>query len=455
MYIDYDGSNALDDWAFSPGFDLTAGTTYTIEFYYRARSSSWYESLELHYGTSQSSAGMTTELFDNASFNHTTYHIVSVNVTPSSSGTYYFGWHAYSAANKYGIHVDDISLDIAPTCLPPTSLSSSSITYTTATISWTAPGTGTPSGYQWEVRTSGAAGSGATGLVANGTTTHPTVSANITGLAGGTTYYFYVRTDCGAGDYSSWASSSFNTLSCNVPTGIGSSAVTSTTATISWTAPASGSPSGYEYEVRSSGAAGSGATGLAASGSTTSPTVTANITGLTPATSYSIYVRTVCYAGFYSSWTSASIFTTACATITPPYTQDFASYLPNCWSETTGTLAAPTTTSGTTSSWVDDGFANVGSTGAAKVNIYSTGYDEWLISPSIDLGDGSTDYQLEFDLALTDFASTAAPDLTGIDDKFAVVISTDDGATWTSVNTLMLWDNAGSPNIYNNISNTG
>jgi subtilisin-like proprotein convertase family protein len=36
-----------------------------------------------------------------------------------------------------------------------------------------------------------------------------------------------------------------------------------------------------------------------------------------------------------------------------------------------------------------------------------------------------------------------------------VVISTDNGVTWTSANTLRLWNNSGSTNVYNNISNTG
>ncbi len=198
------------------------------------------------------------------------------------------------------------------TCYTPNSLTSSTISYQTATIGWTAPATGTsPANYEYEVRTSGAAGSGATGLVASGTTTAPTVSASLTGLNGGTAYSYYVRSNCGGGDYSSWSSAgSFTTLSCSGPTGVTSSALTYTSATIGWTAPATGSPAGYEYEVRTSGTAGSGSTGLIASGTTTGSTVSASITGLTAGTTYSIYVRSNCYSGFNSSWTSAVTFST-------------------------------------------------------------------------------------------------------------------------------------------------
>ena len=203
-----------------------------------------------------------------------------------------------------------------PSCFVPTTLISSSISYQSATIAWTAPATGTsPSGYDYEVRTSGAAGSGATGLVASGTTTAPTVSAALTGLTGATAYSYYVRSNCGSGDFSSWTSAgTFTTTSCAIPTGLVSSSVTSSSATITWLAPASGSPAGYEYEVRTSGAAGSGATGLVLTGTTTAPTVTTNLTGLTASTAYSVYVRSNCYTGFNSAWTSAVSFTTSCAT---------------------------------------------------------------------------------------------------------------------------------------------
>ncbi len=203
-----------------------------------------------------------------------------------------------------------------PTCYVPTALTSSTITTQSATIAWTAPTSGTaPAAYDYEVRTSGAAGSGATGLVASGSTSAPTVSAAITGLTGATAYFYYVRSNCGGGDFSAWTSAgTFTTSSCNVPTGLTTSSITTSSATITWVAPSTGSPAGYEYEVRTSGAAGSGATGLVSTGTTTAPTVTANLTGLSASSTYSVYVRSNCYTGYNSAWTSAINFTTSCAT---------------------------------------------------------------------------------------------------------------------------------------------
>src|SRR5690606_34254112 len=61
----------------------------------------------------------------------------------------------------------------------------------------------TASGYEWERRTSGAGGSGSTGLAASGSTAGST-TATATGLTYGTDYLVYVRSACD-GAHSLWA----------------------------------------------------------------------------------------------------------------------------------------------------------------------------------------------------------------------------------------------------------
>lgn len=136
-------------------------------------------------------------------------------------------------------------------CYIPTAVSSSSVTATTATISWTAPAPAPSNGYTYEIRTSGAAGSGATGLATSGSTAAGVTSANISGLTASTTYYVYVRSYCGGSNYSSWTSSySFTTLiaACTTPavqpTLLTLSSITATGLSGSFTA-ASPAPSGY------------------------------------------------------------------------------------------------------------------------------------------------------------------------------------------------------------------
>ncbi|MBK7525176.1 MAG: hypothetical protein IPI53_13790 [Saprospiraceae bacterium] len=74
------------------------------------------------------------------------------------------------------------------------------------TINWTEPVPPAGTGYEWEVRTSGAAGSGPTGLVASGSVATGMTMASVSGLSGNTMYTAYVRSDCGAGDFSIWSS---------------------------------------------------------------------------------------------------------------------------------------------------------------------------------------------------------------------------------------------------------
>ncbi len=187
--------------------------------------------------------------------------------------------------------------------------------------------------------------------------------------------------------------------------------------------------------------------------------LTYDITGLSSNTTY--YVRVRAYdavSGCYSNFSGTLTQLTLCDPVTVlPFTQDFEGTLfpPSCWTRYSGLLADPSVLVPTTSGWTKDDWRNVTSPvdKAARLNVYGSTTKYWLMTPLIDIGTGN--YQLDFDLALTDYGNAAQPDQNGTDDKFAVVISTDYGVTWSSANTLRLWDNAGSPYVYNNISYLG
>lgn len=240
-----------------------------------------------------------------------------------------------------------------------------------------------------------------------------------------------------------------------------SASVLATTAVLGGNITATGcsniSERGIYWSVTSGFADGTGTKVSVTAGAPYSAGVfTINVSGLSANTVYYYKAFTTNSAG--TVYTSQETFTTPCAAFNPPYIQDFASYVPSCWNEATGALAPTTTLTTGSSAWTADGFANSGSTGAARIDIWSTGTTDWLVSPAVNLVAGNN-YQLEFDLALTDYGSTSVAETDGVDDKFAVVISTDGGATWSSANTLMLWDNDNSTNtsnnrVYNDISNT-
>ena len=230
--------------------------------------------------------------------------------------------------------------------------------------------------------------------------------------------------------------------SCLAPANFEAAAVTSTSANLTWTASASNETAwNIEY----------GADGFTqGDGSGTTVAVTANpyaFTALTANTSYDVYLQANCGAGDTSVWVGPLSFTTLCATEIPDYTQGFDPYTGICWTEATGPIAGPT--AGTTSSiWFQDEFANTDALGqSAGINIYGTGDESWLISPTFDLSSGG--YEINLDAALTAYAATTTGELNG-DDAVHVMQSLDEGSTWSSIYT---WDATNMPsNVGDNVT---
>lgn len=98
-----------------------------------------------------------------------------------------------------------------PVCPVPTALAASSITTTTASLNWTQ--TGTPA--SWQIKYGPPGFNPASAGTAINTTTHPyTLNPP---LLPATTYDFYVRAVCSAGDTSAWSTVSTFTTNCVSP----------------------------------------------------------------------------------------------------------------------------------------------------------------------------------------------------------------------------------------------
>jgi hypothetical protein len=207
-------------------------------------------------------------------------------------------------------------------------------------------------------------------------------------------YNLSVPLSCGAitnGETEDYTFTVLPAPTCITPAAVTASAVTSTTATISWTAASPAPSNGYQYEVRSSGTAGSGASGLVANGNTAAGVVAVNISGLLTSNTYSVYVRSFCGGTDYSIWTSAYTFTTPCDATNIPYTQNFESVV---------TPAIPSCTSiqnaGTGNSWITTSPAAYGFT--TKVLEYpynANAANAWFYTQGLNLTAG-TSYRLTF-----------------------------------------------------------
>lgn len=200
----FSASSPADVWFYTRGLNLTAGTSYRLKFNYGNNSTTYVESMEVKYGSSPTAASMSDLVVDYASITGATLLQSTTDFVPSTTGVYYFGFHAYSITDQWNLFVDDISIETTPLCNEPVNLFADPTltTTTTANIVWDAPTTGTPTGYELYYSTSS---------VLPIATTTPTVSGvtsltySLTGLSPATTYYVYVRSVCGAAGASAWS----------------------------------------------------------------------------------------------------------------------------------------------------------------------------------------------------------------------------------------------------------
>lgn len=195
-------ANPANVWWFTEGINLVGGTTYSINYLYGGTSvpSTVQNKMKVAYGTYPSAASMTNNLDDHPDIKGSSFSNI-VNFTPASSGVYYFGFNAYSNANNGQLYVDDVQV-YESVCLQPTAVSVSGITGATAVLNWTAPSPAPSNGYAYYYSTSSTPPTNAT--PPSGFTGPGVTNVTLTGLAGLTNYYFWVRTNCGFGDFGEW-----------------------------------------------------------------------------------------------------------------------------------------------------------------------------------------------------------------------------------------------------------
>jgi hypothetical protein len=124
---------------------------------------------------------------------------------------------------------------------------------------------------------------------------------------------------------------------CLEPSALFVSEITSSSATIAWAAPSTAPANGYQYYLSTSSTnptAATPATGAVAAGITE-----LDLTALTPATQYYIWIRSACSATEFGIWVGSATFSTLCVPVTS-YVENFDSIpsgfnaaMPTCWNE--------------------------------------------------------------------------------------------------------------------------
>ena len=430
-----------------PELAIPTGKTYqfVIDVYRTTYSTSYNDGIRVYANTSRDLEGATELGFLYRVCTKTDNGVVTAETTT--------GWYTYAFDIPYdgscfvilkgegqggnSTYVDNFVIRQAPDCDTPTGLAvtANSQTPEGATITWTA-GEGTA----WTVEYKKTADE-------NWTTITPNVTAptyTFTGLDASTSYKTRVSVVCSAGDGVTYPTDpvGFTTdVACPAPKNLVVSNVTSSSATLTW-AP------GYtetEWTVKYKKHADAEYT-------TVTPNVTVNPTvslpGLTGATAYDVQIIGCEPTHIYSV---NNAFSTAYGV---PFTEAFATdSQPASWNQYSGlmenVLAGTENLVAANLVWV---FTNTNVFGAyhTKLNIFGITKNHWLVTPNIEIGNDN--YNLNFDIALTKFNTANAAGTDCDDDKFAALITTDNGATWSQ---LALWDNAGSARVYNDIKTNG
>ena len=317
-----------------------------------------------------------------------------------------------------------------PTCFVVKNIAVSDITSSSAVLNWTK---GTEDQHAWQVVYSADPAFDLANVTAEDIHDVTALPYAIAELATDTLYHVYVRANCSEGeneDYSMWSELfTFHTASlCQTPSDLQADSITPTSLLISWN---TYGQTGFNLTYSD----GANADTIY---NVSSPYL---LEGLTTNTSYSVKVQAACS----DAWSQQQIFKTAYGV---PFEEKFGTALPTDWSQYAGLLSNVLNgTARTSASLWYFGTNNGVFDNHARINIYGTARYHWLETPSVFV-DG--DVQLTFDLALTAFSGTlGAPATTGTDDKFVVLVSTDNAATWTI---LRQWDNDSSEYVYNNIA---
>ena len=457
-------------WMISPAHTVTADEN--LSFFYNNNFNSY--SVESGVWVSNASGDPIanpsdfSEVFDiDANFSEDVW--VSHEYDLSS----YVGQTIYVAFKYRGdyadeVYIDDFSIAAPPSCVPPSSLLATTNSPSEVEISWTAGGTETEWTYEF----------GPTGFTQGSgtlTVTGPNNPVTLVGLTPGAAYDIYVQANCGGTDgNSTWeliswtmpntppsnddcdgaialtVNSDYECAVVTAGTTLGATAssqsddVTGTPNTDVWFSFIATGPSHKVTitDVVNQGGGTSTSTDMGmgvydASGGCDglvfvddSDPNTLDLSGLTPSNVYLVRVY-----GWYSSVQQNNFnicIGSPLGTVTPNFSDDFST-LDN-WTEAQGDYGTP---SGTTGDFEQDDFINDVShenEKSAKINIFGSSKDEYLISPVFNLSGGT--YYLNYDIALTEWDDTTSATL-GSDDYLALLVTQDGGSSWQE---LSRWD---------------
>ena len=115
-FVKFNDAYDMNDWLFSPGFDLSAGTTYALEFSYgNDGTTAFAEDMDVYISTGATSADALngTQILSETGIVDGCHEFANYNITVPTDGIYYFAFHGKSLAGQDILMIDDFKLDLA------------------------------------------------------------------------------------------------------------------------------------------------------------------------------------------------------------------------------------------------------------------------------------------------------------------------------------------------------
>ncbi|WP_412477033.1 DUF7619 domain-containing protein [Flavobacterium sp. TBRC 19031] len=205
LTTDFNSGNN-DDWLISPQIQLTGNEV--LRFNYRVQTANEPNEFRVMLSTTGTSpADFTTVLLPLTTYSNTTYTQAVVSLA-GFSGTVNIAWHVPAGTlDGWRLYIDNVSIENANACQPPSSVTANNITATTATIGWLENNNANT----WEILTVPCGTAPPTSSdIGQIITTNP---YTVTGLSPTSCYTTYVRAICNANNISNWCTMpvTFNT----------------------------------------------------------------------------------------------------------------------------------------------------------------------------------------------------------------------------------------------------
>jgi hypothetical protein len=213
---DDDIATATSAWIVTAAYTITAATNDYLGFWYYHNWTDYYQYSGVWVSTASSdpiaNPGDFVELQefnDTFGYSEDTWTEFNLDLTAYIGQTVYFAFK-YTGDYAHEFYIDDFSMSAIQACSMPNALTASTITDTTADLTWTENGTATT----WDIEIVPAA------TAATGTATATGVSNPYTAteLLARTEYDYYVRADCATDGTSSWTGPFTFTTACETIT---------------------------------------------------------------------------------------------------------------------------------------------------------------------------------------------------------------------------------------------